>query len=191
MSGDETFLKRWSRLKQEKRGAVEAEPRPEPPEKSVQHAKAVAGQDMKSPPPVDGGDPEVVAKLPPLESLGKDSDYSPFMREGVPQALRLAALRKLWGSDPALAAPEPLDLHNIDYTHLAAPDQVVATSYQAGRGFADKVEESIERVEKERAKDAARAKDEVEAVQSAEPADAADQAETAPPPPGGKPGRPT
>jgi hypothetical protein len=98
----------------------------------------------------DRGDPKVVAELPPVDSLGKDSDYSPFMREGVPQALRLAALKKLWASDPALAAPDPLDLHNLDYTHLAAPGQVVSTSYKVGKGFADEVDKSIERVERAR-----------------------------------------
>jgi hypothetical protein len=40
------------------------------------------------------------ATLPPLESLGPDSDYTVFLRKGVPEALRLAALRKAWMSDP-------------------------------------------------------------------------------------------
>jgi len=98
----------------------------------------------------DRGDPNAIAELPPIESLGKDSDYRPFMREGVPQALRLAALRKLWASDPALAAPDPLDLHNLDYTHLAAPGQVVSTSYRIGKGFAQEVDKSLKRVEEAR-----------------------------------------
>jgi hypothetical protein len=40
------------------------------------------------------------ATLPPLESLGPESDYTVFLRKGVPEALRLAALRKAWTSDP-------------------------------------------------------------------------------------------
>jgi hypothetical protein len=40
------------------------------------------------------------ATLPPLESLGPDSDYTVFLKKGVPEALRLAALRKAWMSDP-------------------------------------------------------------------------------------------
>jgi hypothetical protein len=40
------------------------------------------------------------ATLPPLESLGPDSDYTAFLRKGVPEALKLAALRKAWMSDP-------------------------------------------------------------------------------------------
>ena len=40
------------------------------------------------------------ATLPPIESLGADSDYTVFLRKGVPEALRIAALRKAWASDP-------------------------------------------------------------------------------------------
>jgi hypothetical protein len=40
------------------------------------------------------------ATLPPIESLGPDSDYAVFLKKGVPEALRIAALRKAWMSDP-------------------------------------------------------------------------------------------
>ena len=153
MTGAEPFIKRWSRLKNERRDEAEAAPEAETGAKPAQQAKATPGHDAKSSPPAEAGDPKVIAALPPIESLGEHSDYSPFMREGVPMPLRLAALRKLWTSDPALAGPELLDLHNLDYTHLAAPGQVVATSYQVGRGFVDKVEESIKRVEEARSKE--------------------------------------
>lgn len=154
MTGEEPFIKRWSRLKHERRDEPKSEPEKRPGERPGERLKAEPA------PATDAGDPDVIAKLPPIESLGEHSDYSPFMREGVPMPLRLAALRKLWTSDPALAGPELLDLHNLDYTHLAAPGQVVATSYQAGRGFVDKVEESIKRVEDARSKEkAAQAKE--------------------------------
>ena len=153
MTGEEPFIKRWSRLKNERRDEAEAAPDAKASAKPVQQAKATPERDAKPSPPAEAGDPKVIAELPPVESLGEHSDYSPFMREGVPMPLRLAALRKLWTSDPALAGPELLDLHNLDYTHLAAPGQVVATSYQVGRGFVDKVEESIKRVEEARSKE--------------------------------------
>ncbi|MGQ0676878.1 MAG: DUF3306 domain-containing protein [Rhodospirillales bacterium] len=152
MSGEETLLKRWSRLKRGSRD--EAKPKPEQAEADAkpQQQTKVTPVDAVAPAPADPdkGDPKVIAELPPVESLGKDSDYSPFMRQGVPQALRLAALRKLWTSDPALAVPDPLDIHNLDYTHLAAPGQVVTTAYKVGKGFADEVDKSIERVERKR-----------------------------------------
>jgi hypothetical protein len=169
MTGEEPFIKRWSRLKHERRDEPKSEPEKRlgerlgdrlgkrPGDRLGERLGERPGERLKTEPapPADAGDPDVIAKLPPIESLGEHSDYSPFMREGVPMPLRLAALRKLWTSDPALAGPELLDLHNLDYTHLAAPGQVVATSYQVGRGFVDKVEESIKRVEEARSKEEA------------------------------------
>lgn len=145
MSGDETFLKRWSRLKRERREEAKAAPEPGANGRSKKESKPPPAKDA-APAEAEEGDPKVVAELPPIDSLGKDSDYSPFMRKGVPQALRLAALRKLWASDPVLAAPDPLDFHNVDYTHLAAPGQVVKTTYQAGRGFVDAVEKTADKL---------------------------------------------
>lgn len=107
MSGEEGFLSRWSRLKRE--GSQPEEPAP------IAEAKA----EEEAPPPPD---------LPPVESLGKESDYSAFLQAGVPAALRREALRRLWTTDPVLAAPEALDLHMGDYTGGAA--EVVASSFK-------------------------------------------------------------
>ncbi len=45
---------------------------------------------------------------PALETLGADSDYSRFMRAGVPEALRLQALGKLWRNHPVIGAVDEL-----------------------------------------------------------------------------------
>jgi len=100
--GDESFLARWSRRKQE----VETP------------ASPVKGAELKTEPqpeqkPEEGFD---LSKLPSIESLGKDSDYSMFMHKAVPEDLRLKALRRMWSTDPALAVPELLDIHAWDYT---------------------------------------------------------------------------
>jgi hypothetical protein len=42
------------------------------------------------------------ATLPPLESLTAESDFSAFLREEVPAALRRAALRRAWSLDPTI-----------------------------------------------------------------------------------------
>lgn len=42
------------------------------------------------------------ATLPPVESLTADSDICDFLRAEVPQALRRAALRRIWSLDPAI-----------------------------------------------------------------------------------------
>lgn len=105
--GDESFLARWSRRKQaaDGSGAVAPAPGEEPP----------AGRDMQQP-GTDPKDTVDLSKLPSIESLGKDSDYSMFMHKAVPDELRLKALRRMWSTDPALAVPELLDIHAWDYT---------------------------------------------------------------------------
>ena len=82
MAEPEGFLGRWSRLKRE--AAREAPPEPAP--------------DLPSEEPLVD-----LEALPPLESLGAASDYTPFMAKGVPEELRCAALRKAWASDPVIA----------------------------------------------------------------------------------------
>ena len=42
----------------------------------------------------------VVAELPPIESLSKDSDFTPFLADKVPEFIRHRALQVLWRSDP-------------------------------------------------------------------------------------------
>ena len=88
-----------------------------------------------------------MAALPPIDSLGNASDYKPFMQAGVPQALKLQALRRLWATDPLIGIPDPFEMNSVDYTHLAAPGQIVKTSYQVGKGFVDAVEKLADRLE--------------------------------------------
>ncbi len=56
-----------------------------------------------SPPCEDPGPAEVdLASLPRLEDLTAGSDLSLFLRKGVPEALRNAALRRVWSLDPTI-----------------------------------------------------------------------------------------
>jgi hypothetical protein len=87
---DEGFLARWSRRKREVQEAEAATPPPATPtEPSTEPASAEA------PPPEE-------APLPPLETLGPDSDFTAFLRKGVPGSLKAAALRKAWSLDPKI-----------------------------------------------------------------------------------------
>ncbi|EME71321.1 hypothetical protein H261_03963 [Paramagnetospirillum caucaseum] len=128
---DEPFLARWSRRKLD---AKSEQPPPEP-------AAVQAPEPVPEPPPP----PE----LPPVESLGKDSDYSAFLKAGVPQELKQAALQKLWESDPALMAPEVMDLHMGDYATPVA--EVVKTAWRLGKGVLDAAELAAEEEEKAKA----------------------------------------
>lgn len=128
---DEPFLSRWSRRKLDAKAAPpppapveDKTPEPEPP----------------SPPPPD---------LPPVESLTKDSDFSAYLKAGVPQEMKQAALQKLWQSDPALMAPEVMDLHMGDY---ASPvGEMVKTAWRLGKGVLDAAELAAEEEEKAKA----------------------------------------
>lgn len=87
---DKGFLARWSQRKQEAK-----RPDREPP---------VA--DANTPPgPAAEGDAEPefdLSSLPKLEDVTETTDITAFLRKGVPEHLRNAALRKSWALDPAI-----------------------------------------------------------------------------------------
>lgn len=96
MSDD--FLSRWSRRKREARQAEEVDDaQPAPP------SEPSAAVQVETPPAEEPGlTPEEIAELPKPEELTVESDLSAFLRKGVPDALRKAALRKMWTLDPEI-----------------------------------------------------------------------------------------
>jgi hypothetical protein len=96
-SGDDNIFARWSRRKQAVRYGETPAPDEEQnaPEAAEASAEPVDQQPAAMEP--DAGDP-----LPSLEDLTAESDLSAFLREGVPKALKSAALRKMWSLDPAI-----------------------------------------------------------------------------------------
>ncbi len=68
----------------------------------------------------DSEEPDVPPDLPDIETLEKDSDYKPFLAEGVPEAIKKLALRKLWASDPVLANIDGLNDYDEDFTIIEA-----------------------------------------------------------------------
>ncbi|MGQ7792146.1 DUF3306 domain-containing protein [Faunimonas sp. B44] len=92
---EQSFLARWSRRKLEAgTDPAEAEIAPAAPEEAV---GAEAAQEAA---PAEEPIPE--ADLPRIEEVTAESDLSAFLRKGVPQALRAAALRKAWALDPTI-----------------------------------------------------------------------------------------
>jgi Protein of unknown function (DUF3306) len=67
--------------------------------------------------------------------LNKDSDFTPFLRAGVPECIHQEALRALWRSDPVFAFRDGLTDYDEDYTAIGMVEQVVRTAYQAGQGY--------------------------------------------------------
>lgn len=67
--------------------------------------------------------------MPPLESLGSDSDYTPFLSPGVSDGLRRLALRKLF-SQPAFNVTDGLNDYDEDYTQFAKLGSVITHEMQ-------------------------------------------------------------
>ncbi|MCU0804681.1 MAG: DUF3306 domain-containing protein [Burkholderiales bacterium] len=103
---DDPFLARWSRRKV---AAREGEPLPEPKPAEPPRAAAEPAVAPQAPAAVE---------LPPLESLdGLKSDYEAFMRPGVDEGMKRAAIKKLF-TDPHFNAMDGLDVYIDDYTQF-------------------------------------------------------------------------
>jgi len=113
----EKFLSRWSRLKNE--------------------SKDLPQKTEEAPVPI----------LPPLDKLTPESDFTGFMHPKVEDALRRAALKKLF-SDPHFNVPDPFEPYSGDWT-VGEPisEEMLATLNQARTLLFDKEEK------KEQAKD--------------------------------------
>lgn len=121
MAEDDGFLRRWSRLKRAERRRAVRQAEPEQP------APAAAPEAAEDP----------LEDLPPLDSLHKDSDYTAFMRPGVPEELRNQALRRLWSSDPVYANLDGLLEYGEDFAAPFRMAGVVATVYRVLEGMPD------------------------------------------------------
>ncbi len=101
------FLSRWSRRKREAR----VQERRPAADTAAPTDEAKAGAEA----PEAAGEPVDLSELPPVESLTAESDFSAFMRKGVPTELKTAALRKLWLSDPAIREYKTLADYDWDF----------------------------------------------------------------------------
>ncbi len=85
---DKGFLARWSQRKQEARQ----------PEAPVADAEIAATPATEAEPAEEFD----LSSLPSLDELTSKTDITAFLRKGVPEHLRNAALRKSWALDPAI-----------------------------------------------------------------------------------------
>ena len=133
---DEGFLQRWSRRKAEARSA--AGTATEDPNVATEGRPASLRETAE--PARDEPAPVASEDLPDIDSLDASSDFSLFMRPGVPEHLRTQALRKLWRSDPSYSKLDGLVEYGEDYTIPSWPKGVIRTAYQIGRGFVNELE---------------------------------------------------
>lgn len=128
---DEGFLGRWSRRKAEAR-TEEKTATPGPADLDEERASDVVPGEAEADHQSPGVD---LDSLPDIESLGPTSDFSVFMRAGVPADLRMKALRKLWRMKPELANLDGLVDYGEDLTGSFKVVDHLKTAYQVGRGF--------------------------------------------------------
>ena len=91
---DKGFLARWSQRKQEAKQPELKEEAPAGESVELSESPAPQGEDVT--PEFD------LSTLPKLEELTASTDITGFLRKGVPEHLRNAALQKSWALDPAI-----------------------------------------------------------------------------------------
>lgn len=141
MSGEpDGFLSRWSQRK--RRSRDEPERASEARGLEARDPEAPAAGDAPLPdrrsgdaPAVETVDEEQVAALPEPETLGIDDDFKPFMRPGVPAALKRRALRRLWTVNPFFNVRDGLDDYDEDYTDAATVVPNLRTLFEPGKGM--------------------------------------------------------
>lgn len=127
MTGNEdNFISRWSKRKR----AVEKEetqaeenlaPDQETPEETVPAEDEESRANREA------------AEAVNIDELAYESDFSLFMRRGVPAALKKQAMRKLWTSNPILANLDGLNDYEEDFNNPA--HNVYKSAWKAGRGY--------------------------------------------------------
>jgi hypothetical protein len=95
------FLERWSRRKLAK--GEPSTPKPTGSQQSrVNREDSAAAIQKEGEESATNGQPLDVASLPPVDSIGANTDIGAFLHPEVPTELTRAALRRAWTSDPAI-----------------------------------------------------------------------------------------
>ena len=97
---EKPFLDRWAARKAAARKSEDAATADAEPDSAPPAAADPPGAHPPAPPEPISDDE--LAALPPVETLGADSDIRAFLRPGVPAALKNAALRRMWMLTPAI-----------------------------------------------------------------------------------------
>ena len=144
MPEEEKFLSRWAKRKADARAGTLAEDEPEA-------AADVLEEGADPPAPADASEDDEPEDHPAagidIETLDYNSDFTVFMHEKVPKAIRRRALRKLWLSDPILANVDGLNDYDEDFTDAATVVEGLKAAY----------DEAVERMKAKEAADKAEA----------------------------------
>ncbi len=125
---DKSFVSRWSRLKR----ARHDDP---PPETAVRPETPAAPASGDPAAPSDADVEAIVEALPDIDSLTEESDFTAFLRAGVPEELKQRALRRLWRLNPVFANLDGLNDYDEDFTDAALVVKNLKTLYEVGKGM--------------------------------------------------------
>ena len=120
---DEGFLTRWARRKAEPDEPASPEG-PAPLEEPESRGELTEAERQA-----------LIESLPDVESLDESSDFTAFMQEGVPEALKRRALRRLWRLNPIFAHLDGLNDYDDDFTDAAMVVEGMQTLFQVGKGM--------------------------------------------------------
>ena len=101
MSEPENFLARWSRRKAEAEQPADRARDTDETAQTPEQAGGVAAGAKQDDAGKEGEEVDL-SKLPPIESIGPETDIRAFLQKGIPPELTRAALRRVWSSDPAI-----------------------------------------------------------------------------------------
>jgi Protein of unknown function (DUF3306) len=128
---DEDVLARWSRRKRAARSGDVRSPTQETPAAGAPAAEPDADRPLGAAgPAVEAAEP-----LPSLDDIKADGDLSAFLRDGVPTALKNAAMRKMWSLDPAIRDHVGLAEYAWDFNQPGAMRGF--SPLEAGKSVAD------------------------------------------------------
>ena len=129
---DGGFVSRWARRKRDAKTAARAEAVAPAPEPSGQVPAEAPSAEI---------DP---AELPDPDTLDAEADFTVFLKEGVPEAVRRRALRRLWRLNPVLANLDGLNDYDDDFTDAATVVEGLKTLYKVGQGMVSEEDETPE-----------------------------------------------
>ncbi len=177
----ESRLHRWSRQKaeaSEQQDQAEAE-QPDPIPSTDDGSNAIGDHEN------DQTAETKPVELPPIESLGDESDYSMFMTDEVEESIRKLALRKLFKA-PFFNIRDGLNDYDEDFTTFAELGDIVTSDmkFHAERKKAELEQKQREEAAAQAAQQSEETGEtdtaaEVEAMDDAQPDETADETELA------------
>ena len=123
-------------LRRHEAGELEAQETPETPE---EEAELTPEQE------------EAVRDLPPIESLTKDSDFTPFLAQNVPDFLKRQAYRILWRSDPFFGFRDGLDDYDEDLRLFKLIGEAVSGTKKISKKISKKASKTASKTGKDAA----------------------------------------